>query len=397
MNKAFAVAAVCGGLVMATNGLTTGCSGVFYTPVCAELGFYRGTFAFHATLLQLMIAAGTFFVPWLYRKLPFKAVLAGSVLIAVTATGLMGQVKSLAAFYALSLVRGAATAAFATIPINHLLNAWFTKGFGTAASLVFCGTGVGAAGGALLLTNVIQAHGWRTAYAVLGLLILACCLPAILLPYKDDPAAEGRVPYGGLAETVKKAGKTLLHRVDGPVALAMLMTLICGFITAFSQHFTGYAESVGLAAAGAGMLSAAMIGNIASKLVIGPLSDRKGAITAVMVMFAVCTAGMLAIPLGRSTLWLWAGAFFYGSCNAVTAVGLSLLIRRWYGQSGFDSVFPYLNLAGNAGAALALAIIGYIYDFTRSYLLVVAVCTAFAALAAGLILALDKKHLGTHR
>lgn len=76
---------------------------------------------------------------------------------------------------------------------------WFVRRRGTVVGLV---SAVGAAGISLApvaLERLISAEGWRTAWAVEGLLVWAVVLPVALLGMKDRPATLGQVPDGRAA------------------------------------------------------------------------------------------------------------------------------------------------------------------------------------------------------
>ena len=133
------------------------------------------------------------------------------------------------------------------------------------------------------------------------------------------------------------------------------------------------------AAVGAAMVSAGMIGNIASKLVIGTLSDRVGPFKASMCMIAVNALSLLGLLLfGRGGAWLlYAIAFLYGAVYSVGAVGIPLLTRRIFGAENYASAYSIITIFTSVGSASALTIIGLVYDLTGGYAL---------ALTAGLII-----------
>lgn len=115
------------------------------------------------------------------------------------------------------------------------------------------------------------------------------------------------------------------------------------------------------------MLSAGMVGNIASKLVIGFLSDRFGAFKANVIMIAVNVVSIFILLSGLSAGFMLAGAFLFGSVFSVAGVGLALLTRELFGTENYGRVFPIISFATMMGGAFSLSAVGYIFDFTGTY------------------------------
>ena len=130
------------------------------------------------------------------------------------------------------------------------------------------------------------------------------------------------------------------------------------------------AEWMGMSAAvGAAMVSAGMIGNIISKLIIGSLSDRIGPFRASMCMIAVNAIALVGLlVLGGSAAWvMYAIAFLYGTVYSVGAVGIPLLTRKLFGQKNYSNAYSIMTIFTSIGSASALTIIGLVYDMTGGY------------------------------
>ena len=110
-----------------------------------------------------------------------------------------------------------------------------------------------------------------------------------------------------------------------------------------------------------------MVGNVISKLVIGVMSDKIGPVKASSIMIIVNTFGIVLLIRSSSSIILLIGAFLFGSIYSVGAVGLPLLTKHFFGIDNYSKVFPIISFGSNLGAAFALSLVGYIYDFTNSY------------------------------
>ena len=73
------------------------------------------------------------------------------------------------------------------------------------------------------------------------------------------------------------------------------------------------------------------------------------------------------IIVSKSSIGLLIGSFLFGSIYSVGAVGIPLLTKHFFGMDNYSKVFPIISFASNFGAAFALSLVGYIYDFTDSY------------------------------
>lgn len=139
-----------------------------------------------------------------------------------------------------------------------------------------------------------------------------------------------------------------------------------------AQHFTGFALSIRLTAeTGALMMSLSMVGNILTKLLIGILSDKFGPVKVCVSMIGLNACALLLSLHGsaaQSALILYIAAFLYGSVYSVGAVGFSLLSRRFFGPENYSKAYSVIGLLTTTGSAVSLPLIGYLYDFTGSYL-----------------------------
>lgn len=361
------------GLAISSMGITGSTGGVFYTPVSESLGFLRGTFALQSTITLVGMGVISLYAPRIMKKYRYKSVLLVSVLAAGVATIAMAYARSIPAFYLLGAIRGVAVGLFGAVPLTMIVNEWFEKHHGLATSLVLGCSGIGGAIFSPVFANLIQSIGWENTYIVMGVTMTALCLPALVSPFSLSPREEGLLPYGYIerdpatgGEKTSKKGRLALAKASLIVLFffSILHTLIAGI----PQHFPGFAESLQYSATiGATMLSAGMVGNIASKLVIGFLSDRFGAFKANVIMIAVNVVSIFILLSGLSAGFMLAGAFLFGSVFSVAGVGLALLTRELFGTENYGRVFPIISFATMMGGAFSLSAVGYIFDFTGTY------------------------------
>ena len=375
--KHWIVVGVMCGLAAASIGICQNTPGVFYTAVSEDLGILRGTFALHATLSMLAIALTALQIPRIMKRFSLKQmVITGAVLMTVP-TAAMSRAGSIAAFYALSIIRGVGAGLVANVTISITINRWFREKNGVATSIAFSFSGLAGAVCSPLLSRCITAAGWRQAYLLQAGMLVLFCLPGILIAFRPSPEEEGLSPYGSGMETAGAARGSGAALLDAslrslPFLALVLFTFLHTSISGLSQHLSGVAQSLGFSAdTGALLLSLAMIGNIAFKLVIGILSDRTNPVKASLIMIAANAVSMALLYIGCRTTSAWmlfAGAFLFGSVYSVGAVGIALMTRYFFGQEQFAKVYPKLSFTTSLGSSSSLPIIGYIYDFTGSYI-----------------------------
>ena len=380
--KHWLILAVCCGLSASSIGISINCAGVFYTPVSESLGILRGSFALHMTIFSMVSALAAFFIPNLMKKLKYKTLLLMSIIIAVVTTCLMGKVTTLPMFYLLGALRGASTALFSSVPLTMIINNWFVEKHGLATSVVFSFSGVAGTLFSPFYSSCIEKYGWQSTYMIMGLMIFVLTLPSLIYPFKMNPDDEGMLPLGGKKQEVNEVH--ISHNRFNYVSFSFLAFLIYGlliaFLTSFTQHFPGYALSVGYdGVLGALLVSSGMVGNILFKLLIGILSDMMGTVKSVLILMFIVLIGIILMLMGRNELVLISGAFMFGASYAIAAVGLALLTKYFFTVEMYSRVYPSVAFATNFGSAIAMSLVGYIYDFFGSYIyaFLIALCMIF--------------------
>ncbi len=376
-SKHWGVLLVCCGLSVAAMGLGVNAVGVFLTPVSESLGVMRGTFAAHTTISLLVGSVMSLFIPSIIRKFPYKTVLSISVIIASISTIMMGFSDNILMFYVLGALRGISSALFSIVPLTMIINQWFEKKHGLATSIVLGISGLGGALFSPIFAYLIVSFGWETTFIIKGLVFLFMCLPAIFYPFSINPQNDGLMPYGYEANEQQEQGKKREKVTEKKSDFSFFQTTFLCFIvfstliamkTTIAHHLPGFAETVGHSATtGAVLASAAMVGNVCFKLIIGVISDSFGTMKASVMMIGINVMGIIVLLTASSPVLLVIGAFLFGSLFSVGSAGVALLTKQIFGMKNYARTYPLIALVGGAGVAIGIALIGYIYDFTGSF------------------------------
>lgn len=390
--KHWLVLACACGMAAASIGLSINVIGVFYTPVSEALNIYRGSFAFHNTIASIAMAFVSLVIPQLIYRIGWKPALAVGIALGVIGTSGMGFTTNLTAFYILGALRGAGTALFAMVPLTMIVNGWFEEKNGLAMSLSFGMSGIAGAILSPIFTALIEQAGWDVAFIIKGLVIGAFCLPALLYPYALNPREEGYLPYGhDPEEAVKQAN---LKKKELPpfsyASIAFIALFIFSFlhtnIIGMSQHLPGFGESLGMSPlVGGWMMSAAMIGNITFKLIIGVLADKIGIVRSTLLMMGLNVLAIVLLITWQQPIPLVIHSWLFGTMFCIPAVAFPLLSNQFFGRAAATRVYPVLTFAMGIGGAISVTIIGYIFDFTGSYQAAFLIAIALNVMNVGLL------------
>jgi MFS family permease len=368
--------------------------GPFLKPMVADLGVDRGAFS-------LVIALGLFlygaFMPWvggLTDRLGARPVTAaGSVLLAA-ALVLTSLCQNL---WQLALVNGllAALGLAATGPVvaNAVVTRWFVRRRGTAVSLL----GSAAMTGMSLLVPIVAwlivSFGWRTAYVVLGGVVLFGMLPLCLFVVRDSPEAMGLAPDGAAAPdgVVVAAGATRTRAGTALRTVAFWQLggsfFTCGFSMALvAAHgvpmLTDHGYTPIFASWVIGVIGAS---SIVFTLTLGPLSDRFGARPVLAAIYggrALIFAGLFLIrdsPVAILGVAIVGGITLAGSMSMT-----SVLTADIYGRYSVGSILGVIFLVHQTGAALGSWLAGALFESTGGYGAAFAIACVLLA-AAGLV------------
>lgn len=387
-NIRYLLVLICCCLMAASSvGVYTNSVGVFYTKVSADLGVGRGAFALHATLCALTAGFLCPVAARVLKKAPSRILILGGSILSAGSTALMALATNVWAFYILGILRGIGMTMFSLMPVTTFINNWFHEKHGMAVGIALSFSGLAGAVFSPLFSSMIGTIGWRASFLWMGAIGFALTVPAMLIMhYRPDeisllPFGMKKDSAGSASDTARgiSAPEKAAQKIYIPALVVLsLMTVLHTSVTGIAQHFPGISEWMGSGAAvGAAMVSAGMIGNIVSKLIIGTLSDRIGPFKASMCMIIINALAILGLLLfgGKASWLMFTVAFFYGTVYAVGAVGIPLQTRKLFGTQNYSSAYSIITIFTSIGSASALTIIGLIYDLTGGYT---------AALVAGL-------------
>lgn len=176
----------------------------------------------------------------------------------------------------------------------------------------------------------------------------------------------------------------------------MVIGLLNTMIIFVSQHFPGYGESVGLNPETASlMLSAVMIGNLSGKFSFGSISEKIGTIKTSLSMITISTIAILILIFFQQPFALVLGSFLFGFLFSVGGVALPLLSTELFDPITGVKVYSQVNFIASIGGAISVSLVGFIYDFTGSFIPSFVMALMFNGINVLAILIAQKYHKKT--
>jgi len=168
---------------------------VFFVPVSTDFGWTRADTALASSLGGLMMGALALIMGWLTDRLGPRFVVTFFGSFFGIAFLLLSRTTEWWQFILSHALISAIGISTASVPIMATISRWFIKKRGLISGLVQSGVGVGGFIICPLTGWLITGYGWRTAYAVLGLIGLAGVVVSGLF-LRRDPSDMDLQPDG---------------------------------------------------------------------------------------------------------------------------------------------------------------------------------------------------------
>ncbi len=217
---------LCSAVLFALVGRGIGESfAVFLLPLQQSFAFSR---AEATAIYAVMVLAVGFGGPWaglLFDRLGPRALYGAGATLLVAGTFLASWAQS---FWQLALtiglVIGMGTSCVGIAGQTPLLGRWFPGRIGTALGVVGAATGLGVLICAPIAQILIDAHGWREAYRILGIAAVVVLLPMLVsLPWRRLERGAGEAVPASSRAAGTATGTTFGAAVADPVLWAVLV------------------------------------------------------------------------------------------------------------------------------------------------------------------------------
>ncbi len=334
------------------------------------------------------------FVGWLLDRIPAQIVMSVGALLTAIGIVMMARAGSFDWVLAGSAVTGVGLSASTILPATMVISNWFGERRGTALGVTTAGMELGGMVIAIVAGHLDAVYGWRFAYVVLAIPVVAIVAPLYLIfvrtrPEPATPSASITKTSAGkpsAAESLSSLPGLELHEALRTRAFWMLVVLQFCFTFAVGGSFIhlvqyligiGYTLKAGTMVVGIS-LGLALIG----KPAMGILGDRIGGKNALALCLLLGAANTAFLLLARM-FWVLVIFTFVSGLTGAAPIALGPLVQvETLGLKRYGSIAGLLAITFTLGAMVGPPIVGKLADATGSYRLSFEVCAIVAFVGA---------------
>jgi MFS transporter, OFA family, oxalate/formate antiporter len=368
-----------GGMLGSTTiGLLLYAFSVFIKPLNAEFGWNRTEISMAYGLCVLVLALTSFLSGRMSDRYgPRKVVLFGAIILAIgfVTSGLIHSKWELYLTYGLIAGIGGG---FVYLPPIATTPKWWPDRRSLATGFAVVGLGLGSFIMAPLATKIMDspALGWRYAFIYVGIamgimgVISSLCLSNP--PKNWKPAGWNLpLPLAGTPAVARTRDFTFGETIRTPQFWMLYVAYFCGSFAGLMVigHIAGHGRDSGLTAmqAAAAVMTFAIF-NAATRIIIGYLADKIGAMVSLTTILSLQVIAMaLLFPAGKDVVFLVIVAALLGWNFGGMFTLFPSTCLQYYGAtsqgSNYGLLFTSFGLAGLCGPLVG----GMLKDYSGSY------------------------------
>jgi len=352
---------------------------LFLDPLHTAFGWKReamgGAFALAAITVALV---SPLIGVLLDRYPPRRIILPAIVCFALGLASLSRLTPNIWQFYLTFFVIGVVANGTAQFAYTRTILTWFSAHRGFALALLLTGSGVGSIVIPPLTQWMIQSHGWRNAYLMLGgIALLGLPLTALLL--RNRPHAP--TVHVELAAQGVSVGAALRTAAFWILAVITILSAFSenGLVTNLAAILTQHGVRASSAAVALSVRGGA---GIIGRLFIGLAIDRVSPQRMQTVVLLLAAVGTLILAFAGTGWMALLGAAILGVGLGSEADVGPYLLARYFGRRHFSVLYGLTWTAYAIGGATGPLWIGHLYDRAGAYLPRFVVYLAAVAFAA---------------
>lgn len=359
-----------------------GLAQLFSAEVLKDTGYSSGAYFLCSTFASIGAMISSPIAGKLLKGKYMRITFIASCLLTMGIYSLYGACHALWQFYIVGFLQGFFAMGCCTLPVSVIITNWFEKNRGLMISIAMMGISIGGTVLSPVITAMIAANGWRTAYFMMGALSLIVLLPIGIFVMRRTPEDAGLLPYGqGETVTAKKTGTKAsaspasfnlsLKEAKG---MAFFWLFILGAFLAYVTscilgHMAIYVNQSGFdATMVATFVSLYSFVAIFGKLILGYVYDRFGTVGGILfgngawLLFLICF-----LFIQDNAPMLYASAVFYGIGTCITTVGTPIIVSSVFGKKNYSEIYGFVSSFTMFGSAVGTSVIGFMYDAFGSY------------------------------
>ena len=339
--------------------------GLFLKPLSSAFGWHRESVSAGFSIAALTVAASSPVLGMLLDRfgprrivLPCIAVFCGGYL------SLAWLTPHLIHFYLAFFLIGLVGNGTAYLGYSRAISTWFIRRRGLALSMMLAGGSCGA----MLLPVIAQAaithYGWRSAYAILGMLAFALGFPLAALFLREQPdtasfAQQSLKPEGLVRDALR-------GRIFWIIAITVCLYAISlnGALAHISALLTDRGvSSVGSAYAVSVIGASAFIGRVLTGFFLDRFFGPR--VSQWMLLMTVVGIGLLSVAHSLTSGLV--AAFFIGFSMGSEGDITPYLLSRYFGLKRLSTLYAFTWTTYAIGGATGPLLVGKVFDALGSY------------------------------
>jgi MFS family permease len=375
------------GIGVGVSSLPFYTQGLFIEAWIADFGWTRAQASLGILGSTLALAAVLPFIGSIVDRYGLVTPVMISLLGLSLAYVLLGMfVQSIATFVILAMLQAILGSASSPLAYTRAINAVFNKQRGLALGVALSGAGVAATFGPTLISNAIDAFGWRGAYYAMALFTLVVGAVIVLVLSRLNgakTAASIDMEAANRDFLVAKASRTYW------TIMAAIFCLSLG-LGGLMIHFVPILLDVGFATNAAVKIAGVIgIAVVLGRLLVGFAVDRIFAPRVAIAILLACISGVLALALLGSVVAVPA-AFVIGFSVGAEVDLIGYLVARYFGMHTYGQIYGRQYSTFLIATGLSPVILGAVRDATGTYTASLFTAAAFMVISAALFAKLPK-------
>ncbi len=361
------IAVFAGVVLMVSNGQTISGLTVYDVEFINEFGWSLGEIKFRDMITLLLAGLAAPFIGILIDRFGVRrCMLAGWVLL-ILGNIAYSQLESLTGLY---LVHALFALVLVVCGLNAaviLVSKWFVRYRGTAIGIALMGTSMGGIVFPQYGTAMVEAFGWRSAFAW-GSLFPALMLVATWLLVKDKPDVAEQ-PGAIAAASGPESGVAFADALRSRSFWALAIIAMTTFYTVLgtSAHIFVYMTDADFSPQVAtNAITLFFFSALVGKFIFGLAADyfdkRKVFYGNILVMLV---GSLILIRMDIALIWIAVTAFGLGWGGVYTM--LQLTVMNIFGTRDAGKILGTITVLDASGGGLGIWLTGVIYDTTGSY------------------------------
>lgn len=378
------VVALAGAVVLGvSHGVVSNCFSLYIIPVSEALGIGRDTFSVCSMIINGLYAVTSFLAGAIYRRFRLRNIIRLAAVALPVSYFCYSLCRTPAALYAVSVAVGLSVSFISFVPFTAIIGNWFEEKRGTAMGLCFMGSGLGGMLMNSLTAVLLERCGWVRTYQITAGVMLAVLCAMVFLVIRVTPEEMGLSPLG------LKSGET--EPVYGPeakqalrsrsFAALMVTALVIGLNSSvLSVLIAPHLIDLGYSTLFAAGVTSAYLGFLAlSKVLLGRVYDRVGAIRGTALSLLGFLLGFLGLYLSRAG-WAIPLIMLAALGTAASNVSYPVTTRYAFGTRAYTTLYGYMMGLNFVVSSLGAVIANGIFTGTGSYNGIILICVAASLL-----------------